>query len=98
MAENRDARGPIRVLLADDHAMFRQGVREILSTDGGIEVVGEAGGGGAADTHARRQRPDDGHAAKQLRIHGSDPTAIHVTRPDPVLFARFVHASEFRGR
>ena len=34
--------GKIKVLLADDHAMFRQGVREMLSTDEGIEVVGEA--------------------------------------------------------
>jgi len=30
------------VLIADDHAMFRQGVREMLQTDERIEVVGEA--------------------------------------------------------
>ena len=35
----------IRVLLADDHALFRQGVRRLLEQAGDIEVVGEAGSG-----------------------------------------------------
>lgn len=39
---------PIRVVLADDHALFRQGVRRLLEGAGGIEVVGEAESG--ADT------------------------------------------------
>ena len=36
----------IRVLLADDHAMVRTGLREILSATGDIEVCGEATNGG----------------------------------------------------
>jgi len=48
----------IRVLLADDHAMFRQGVREMLSTDEGIEVVGEAENGREAVLLADRLEPD----------------------------------------
>jgi DNA-binding NarL/FixJ family response regulator len=48
----------IRVLLADDHAMFRQGVREMLSTDEEIEVVGEAENGKEAVALAERLRPD----------------------------------------
>jgi DNA-binding NarL/FixJ family response regulator len=35
----------IRVLLADDHALVRQGFRRILEDEADIEVVGEAGGG-----------------------------------------------------
>ena len=35
----------IRVLLADDHALFRQGVRRLLEQAGDIEVIGEAGSG-----------------------------------------------------
>jgi DNA-binding NarL/FixJ family response regulator len=48
----------ISVLLADDHAMFRQGIREMLSTDNGIEVVGEAENGREAAELAERLRPD----------------------------------------
>ena len=48
----------IRVLLADDHAMFRQGVSEMLSTDGEIEVVSEAENGQEAVVLARRLEPD----------------------------------------
>jgi DNA-binding NarL/FixJ family response regulator len=33
---------PIRVVLAEDHAKFRLGLKEMLGTDTGIEVVGEA--------------------------------------------------------
>jgi DNA-binding NarL/FixJ family response regulator len=49
---------PIRVLLADDHAQFREGIKEMLLTDGGIEVVGEAADGAQAIEVAGRVRPD----------------------------------------
>src|SRR5215208_6204648 len=50
--------GRIRVLLADDHTMFRQSLKEMLSTDGEIEVVGEADNGRDAVTLAQERKPD----------------------------------------
>ena len=38
---NVNTSGPIRVLLADDHTMFRQGLAAILASHGGTEVVAE---------------------------------------------------------
>ena len=39
------AESPIRVLLADPHALFRRGVRLVLEDESDIEVVGESGDG-----------------------------------------------------
>jgi len=48
----------IRVLLADDHQLFRQGMRSMLANDAGIEVVGEAASGRSAVELARQLVPD----------------------------------------
>jgi DNA-binding NarL/FixJ family response regulator len=48
----------VRVLLADDQAMVRTGLRMILETDPGIAVVGEAATGEQAVDSTRRLRPD----------------------------------------
>ena len=48
----------IRILLADDHALLRQGTKELLEREEGLEVVAEAGDGKTAVQLATRQRPD----------------------------------------
>jgi DNA-binding NarL/FixJ family response regulator len=48
----------IRVLLADDHALVRQGFRRILEDEPDIVVVGEAGGGADAIEQDHKLRPD----------------------------------------
>lgn len=48
----------VRVLIADDHPVFRGGLRALLSTDGTFEVVGEASGGTEAVSLAAAVRPD----------------------------------------
>jgi DNA-binding NarL/FixJ family response regulator len=49
---------PIRVLLADDHTLFRRGIRTILEQTQDIEVVGEAANGQEAVADAREMVPD----------------------------------------
>jgi len=48
----------VRVLLAEDHAVVREGTRKIVEADPSIEVVGEAADGVEAVALASRVRPD----------------------------------------
>jgi len=49
--------GPIRILIADDHAIIRRGLRTLLEHEPGLEVVAEACDGREAVAIARRERP-----------------------------------------
>ena len=48
----------IRVLIVDDHAVVREGLRSFLQLQDGIEIVGEAADGEMAIREAERLRPD----------------------------------------
>src|SRR5215211_261851 len=47
-----------RILIADDHALVREGLRTVLSGEDGIEVIAEANDGQQALTLCRELRPD----------------------------------------
>ena len=49
---------PIRILIADDHRLVRQGIEALLTVKGGIEVVGHAENGARAVELAQSLRPD----------------------------------------
>jgi DNA-binding NarL/FixJ family response regulator len=51
-------KSPIRVVLADDHAMVRKGIRDFLEEDASIRVVAEASDGEEAITLVGREQPD----------------------------------------
>ena len=48
----------IRILIADDHTLFREGVRALLNAAPDTEVIGEAGDGDEAIALAAEHRPD----------------------------------------
>ena len=48
----------IRVLIADDHTLFREGLRALFASEGDIEVVGEAANGQEAVHRALELRPE----------------------------------------
>ena len=58
MGENPHGSGPIRVLLADDHNLFRQGLSAILASYGGMEVIAEVPNDEDALELARELYPD----------------------------------------
>ena len=72
--------GPrISVLIVDDHAVVRQGLRTFLDLQDGIEVVGEAADGGDAVEQAERLAPDV--VLMDLAMPGTDGvTAIRALR------------------
>lgn len=90
----------IRLLLADDHRMFRQGLRELLERKGEIEIVGEAMTGRDVLTQVKALQPDivlldiqmpemDGVAvARQLAQSSPETKVIMLTmyRQDQHLF------------
>jgi DNA-binding NarL/FixJ family response regulator len=55
---NANTNGPIRVLLADDHTMFRQVLASILASYGGMEVIAEVPNDGETLELARELSPD----------------------------------------
>ena len=58
MGKDRGTRGPVRVLLADDHTLFREGLAGLLSSQGDLEVVAQVPNDGRALALAREERPD----------------------------------------
>ncbi len=49
---------PIKVMLVDDHPLFRQGLRDVIEMDSGLEVVAEAADGKLAIQLAYQMQPD----------------------------------------
>jgi DNA-binding NarL/FixJ family response regulator len=81
---------PVRVLIADDQALVRKGLRMILELEPDLEVVGEAADGAQAVLATRETRPDivlmdvrmprmDGlEATRQLLVGGEDDPHVLI--------------------
>ena len=71
-----ETRQKITILLADDHCMVRQGIRNLLEQEANFEVVGETGNGLGAVKLARELRPD----VIVMEAHMPRLDAVEVTR------------------
>lgn len=80
---------PIRILIADDHAVVRQGLRMFLSLDKDLEVVGEAVDGKQALQMAHQLRPDVVLMDLLMPVMGGveATTAIRKQLPDTEVIA-----------
>ncbi len=67
---------PIRVLLADDHAVVRAGIRQFLEQAPDVQVIAEAGNGAIACTLIQQYQPD----VAVLDIQMPQASGIEVTR------------------
>jgi NarL family two-component system response regulator LiaR len=92
----------IRILIADDHTLVREGLRSLIGTEQGMEVVGEAANGSEAVSRFELLRPDvvlidlvmpemDGIAAiariKQIDAHARILALTSFSDDDKVLAA-----------
>ena len=86
----------IKILLVDDHAMFRAGIRALIEAEGRMEVIGEASSGDEAVDRVRELKPD--LVVMDLAMPGSN--GLEATRRisalglDTSVLVLTVHAEE----
>jgi len=86
----------IRILIVDDHAVVRAGLRMLLSADPELDIVGEAGDGAEALRMARELAPD----VALMDISMPDMNGIEATRrikglcPDVTVLALTMHEDD----
>lgn len=99
----------IRIVLADDHAVVRSGLRMLLEAEPGFEVVAEAGDVDAARRYVRGHRPavlvldlnmpggSSVEAIPELRLEAPDTHIVVLTMQDEPAFARLALAAGATG-
>jgi DNA-binding NarL/FixJ family response regulator len=74
---------PIRVLVGDDHTLFREGIIEILAREPDLTVVGDADSGPSAVAVAERTAPDVVVLDVEMPGPGAEETIRDILRPRP---------------
>ena len=75
--------GHIKVLLVDDHALFREGVAEIFEAEEDVEVVGEAANGLEAIAMAEREQPDVVLLDVEMPVMGAESAIERILHASP---------------
>jgi len=73
----------IKVLLVDDHALFREGVVEIIAAEDHMKVVGEAENGSEAIALAGRERPNVVLLDVEMPVMGAEGAIEGIRRVSP---------------
>ena len=101
MGEIHEKSGPIRVLLADDHTMFREGLASILASYGGLAVVAEVPNDAEALRLVGKLSPDVVIMQVQMPFERAKQTVKAMRSfPDPpkvVIVTRFESPRYVRG-
>jgi DNA-binding NarL/FixJ family response regulator len=85
-----------RVLIADDHTIFREGVRALLESADDLEVIGEAADGREAIDRSQRLRPDIVLMDIQMPGLGGLEAALEIRRAQPDV--KIVVLTQFEDR
>jgi DNA-binding NarL/FixJ family response regulator len=81
--ENAKTQRLIRVLLADDHTMFRHGLARLLASYGGLEVVAEVANDQEALALTQQEKPDVVIMQVQMPFERSKETLLKMRRISP---------------
>jgi DNA-binding NarL/FixJ family response regulator len=81
--QERDPNGPIRVLLADDHTLFRRGISGLLASYGGLEIVAEVPNDQGALGLAREKKPDVVIMQVQMPFERAKESLLNMSRISP---------------
>ena len=87
---------PIRILLADDHPLFREGVALSLGTEPDFEVIAQTGSGEEAVELARRLRPDMALLDVEMAGMGGVAAAGKISASAPEIRIMMLTVSENR--
>src|SRR4051794_9957677 len=85
---------PIRVVIADSHDLFRQGLASLLSRQPGITVVGEAADGQEARTVTTNLKPDVLLIEMHMQHSEGLPTVLQIMEEHPKTSVAILTSSE----
>jgi len=89
---------PIRLMLVDDHELFRTGLRRLLEAEPDIDIVGEAGDGWSAQALAEQVRPNVVLMDLSLPLTNGIAATEAITRkcPDVKVIMLTMHEEDHR--